>query len=151
MDQVAHAEIAEGERRDGDLRQLREFGKHRHVHFDLTPEVIWRGGERVPVGWELRLWARHDPGTHPLPGCSRCATLREELVDLAQWLGSVEREGCRFSVEPFAPALYACASAPDLDEVNVTLRLESQDGELHQHRVLQRVRARLSALRIPEQ
>lgn len=36
--------------------ELAQIARARQVHFDVEPEIVMRGSERVKVGFQVRLW-----------------------------------------------------------------------------------------------
>jgi hypothetical protein len=52
--QVNAQEVAMGEEQEQQTH-LAEFVRAHHVHFEVHPETVVRGSERVKVGFEVRL------------------------------------------------------------------------------------------------
>lgn len=137
------------------LEELAQIARNRHVHFDVEPEVVIRGSERVKVGFQVRLWAVHAKGARALPGCPKCWDLVEDLRRIAEQVVPAEERPSRTELDPFRPALYDSRVVPAADEVSVTIRLIHRDGydrpiDSCEERCLKEIRARLRALGIPE-
>lgn len=138
-----------------ELEDLEEIARTRHVHFDVEPEVTFRGSERVKVGFQVRLWAVHQKGARALPGCPKCWDLVEDLRRIAEHVVPAEERPTRAELAPFRPALYDSRVVPEADEVSVTIRLIHRDGydrpvDPCEERCLGEIRARLRALGIKE-
>ena len=54
---------------------LRRWIRDHKVCWEIGPLVEMAHGQKVQVGYELRLFARHTPGTAADPGCRECADL----------------------------------------------------------------------------
>jgi len=137
------------------LRELAESSRARQVHFDVEPEIVIRGSERVKVGFQVHLWAVHPKGARALPGCPKCWDLVEDLRRLAEEVVPAEERSSRTELVPFRPALYDSRVVPGADEVSVTIRLIHREGyerpiDECEERCLKEIRARLRALGIQE-
>lgn len=131
------------------------MARRHHIHYDVEPEIVIQGTERVTVGYEVRLWAVHPKGAKALPGCPKCAPLVEDLRRLARWVVPGEERPTRADLEPFRRALYDSRVVPDSDEVMVAIRLVHREGyerpvDACEERCLKEIRARLRELGIPE-
>jgi hypothetical protein len=138
-----------------DALDLREIARNRHVHFDVEPEVVIRGSERVKVGFDIHLWGVHPKGARALPGCPKCWDLVAELRRIAEAVTPAEARPSRTELEPFRPALYESRVVPAADEVSVTIRLIHRDRydsavDACEERCLREIRVQLHALGIPE-
>lgn len=138
-----------------ELEDLARIARIRHVHFDVEPETVIRGSERVKVGFQVRLWAVHEKGARALPGCPRCWDLVEELRRIADQVVPSEERPSRTELAPFRPALYDSRVVPAADEVSITIRLIHRDGydrpiDACEERCLKEIRAHLRALGITE-
>jgi hypothetical protein len=137
------------------LEALRDVARRLHVHYDVGPEVVFRGGQRVMVGFEVRLWAVHARGARALPGCAKCLDLVDELRCIADWVVSREERPTRAELEPFRPALYDSRVVPDADEVALSIRLIHREGydrpiDPCEERCLKEIRAKLRQIGVPE-
>lgn len=135
--------------------ELLEIARARRVHFDIDPEVVIRGSERVKVGFQVHLWAVHPKGSRPLPGCPKCWDLVADLRRIAEDVVPPDDRPSRTELDPFRPALYESRVVADTDEVSVTIRLIHRDGydrpvDACEERCLKEIRARLLALGIRE-
>lgn len=135
--------------------ELLDIARARRVHFDVEPEVVIRGSERVKVGFQVHLWAVHPKGSRALPGCSKCWDLVEDLRRLAEDVVPPDDRPSRTELDPFRPALYESRVVPEADEVSVTIRLIHRNGydrplDACEERCLKEIRARLLALGIRE-
>jgi hypothetical protein len=131
--------------------ELSEIARTRHVHFDVEPEIVLRGSERVKVGFQVHLWGVHPKGARALPGCAKCWDMLEDLRRIAREVVPSDERPSRTELEPFRPALYDSRVVPGADEVSVTIRLIHRDGydrpvDACEERCLREIRARLRAL-----
>lgn len=138
----------EGSRCD---RSGRDFVHQHRVHYDVTPEIFFRGTERLKVGFEVTLWAAHAKGARALPGCGKCVELASVLRDIAEWVVPQDDRPTRIAIEPFHRALYASSTVPGADEVATTIRLVHQNDydrpiDTCEERCLKEIRARLKEL-----
>ena len=138
-----------------EFASLRELAKRRHVHYDVSPEVAYRGGVRVTVGFDLRIWAVHDKGAHALPGCPKCLALASELSTLVRAVLPEAGRPTIAQVEPLEPALADSAAVPGADEIEVVVRLIHRNGydtpvDACEERCLREIRQRLRDLGVPE-
>jgi hypothetical protein len=138
-----------------DIEALRDIAKERHVHFDVEPEMVIRGSERLKVGFRVRLWAVHRKNARALPGCPKCLALVEELRTIADAIVPPTGRATTVEVEPFWPGLYDSAVVPSADEVALSLRLFHREGldqpiDGCEERCLKEMRGRLRSLGIPE-
>jgi hypothetical protein len=134
---------------------LAELVRDLHIHFEVEPEVIVQGSERVKVGFEVRLWAVHPRGARALPGCEKCRDLAAELRRIATWAIPSEHRPTRVEIEPFRPALYDSREVLGADEVALAIRLIHREGwdrpvDPCEERCLKEIRQRLRSLGIQE-
>jgi hypothetical protein len=137
------------------LTGLAAMARSRHVHFDVEPEIVVRGSERVKVGFQVHLWAIHPNGARAHPGCPKCWSLVEDLRRIAEEVVPAAERPSRTELGPFRPALYESRVVAGSDEVCVTIRLIHRDGydrpiDACQERCLKEIRARLRVLGIRE-
>lgn len=137
------------------LMELAEIARTRKVHFDVEPEIIIRGSERVKVGFQVHLWAVHAKGARALPGCPKCWDLVEDLRRIAEEVVPADERPSRTELTSFRPALYDSRVVPGSDEVSVTIRLIHREGyerpiDACEERCLKEIRARLRVLGIRE-
>ena len=134
---------------------LVEIARSHRVHFDVEPEIVMRGSERVKVGFRVHLWAVHPKDARALPGCPKCWELVGDLRRIAEGVVPPDDRPSRTELAPFRPALYDSRVVPNSDEVSVTIRLLHRDGydnpvDRCEERCLKEIRSRLIALGIPE-
>lgn len=130
---------------------IREIVRSRRVHFEVQPEVVVRGGDRLKVGYELRLWAVHAKGARALPGCGKCRALLDDLRTVAANVLPADARPTRCSIEPPAAALYGSSVIEGADEVGITVRLVHRFDyerpiDACEERCLREIRQRLKAL-----
>ena len=133
---------------DGDLAEFAAFAREHHVHFEVQPDVLVRTGERVKIGFEIRVWALHARGARALPGCEKCRDLAGELRRFTEWAVPSEHRPTRIEIEPFHPALYESREVTGADEIALSIRLAHREGwdqpiDACEERCLKEIRLRL--------
>jgi len=111
-----------------DVEALRGLVRRRRMYFEVAPELLLKGSERLAVGYELRLWAVHAYGARALPGCPKCGELRSDLRRIASWALVDLEIPTRIEIQPADARLYASVAAPGSDEVALTIRLLARDA-----------------------
>lgn len=134
---------------------LTELVRAHRIHFEVEPEIVVKGPDRLKVGFQVTLWAIHDKGARALPGCAKCWDLAADLRQLAEALVPPDDRPSRTELAPFRPALYESRVVPGSDEVSITIRLFHRDGydrpvDACEERCLKEIRARLLALGVRE-
>lgn len=140
---------------DGEKEELRRLARAHHVHFDVGPEVVFRGTERINVGYVVRLWAVHEKGARAMPGCSLCRDLVKNLHRIAEAVLPARDRPTATALDPYRPALYESGVVPGADEVSLEIRLHHRDDyalpiDACEERCLREIRAALRALGVPE-
>lgn len=102
---------------------LAAFVRGHRVHFDVIPEVTFRGSERLKVGYVVRLWAVHAKGARALPACGKCDELIARLREIALTVTPPSDRPTMTAIEPFEHALYDSREVPGADEVMLSMRL----------------------------
>ena len=141
---------------DAEQADLRALVREHRVHFDVGPEIVMEAGERLKVGFEVRLWAVHPKGARALPGCGKCRTLVRVLERVAWAVLPQDDRATRYAIEPFAAALYDSRIVPGADEVGLTVRLVHRADyerpiDACEERCLKEIRQSLKALGAREQ
>ena len=137
------------------IADLRPLARMRRVYFDVMPEIAFKEGARVKVGYLVRLWAVHARGARALPGCGECRELVNDLRRLFEHVVPPAPAGSTVDLDPFRPALYESRIVPGADEVALTLRLlrhgdGDQPVDAAGERWLKSVRDALRSLEIAE-
>lgn len=140
---------------DDRVPELAALAREHHMHFDVTPDVVIRGEQRISVGFEVRLWATHARGAQALPGCPKCRDLAASIRPLAEWAIPSERRPTRIEIEPFHPALYDSRELPGADEIAVAIAIAHRDRwdapvDACEERCLKEIRQRLRTIGIRE-
>ena len=111
------------------MTDLQQFASEHHVHYDVQPEFVGAGDDREPVGFEIRLFARHGGGRLGAPGCPACVELGRELASFAEQLVSGGEIASRTELVPGTPALYESTEERNVDEVELTVRVRCATSE----------------------
>ncbi len=130
---------------------LVDFVRDHRVHFDVAPEVTFRGPERLKVGYVVRLWALHPKGARALPGCPKCDELVTGLREIALAVTPTGQRPTVTQIEPFEHALYDSKQVSGADEVTLTMRLTHRAEyaapvDPCEHRCLKEIRESLKSL-----
>lgn len=133
---------------------MQRFAREHHVHYEVEREEAVQGAERELVGVELRLFAAPPEGKLATPGSPGAVELLGELRAFAERLVGAEDAAHRAEIVPPRPALYQSEDAPDVDEVELTVRVhcaapEHRRPDAGEDRCLGELRARLEALSVP--
>lgn len=140
---------------DGELEDLQRFARVHHLHFDVAPEVVFRGTDRINVGYIVRLWAVHEKGARATPGCSMCLDLVKTLRRIAEHVLPPADRPTAAALDPYRPALYESGVVPGADEVSLEIRLHHRRDyalpiDACEERCLREIRSGLRALGVPE-
>ncbi len=112
------------------MTHLREFATQHRLHYDVQPEFLGAGPDREPVGFAVRLFARHERSRLRSPACARCVELSRELASFAEQLVSEADLAARAELVPGGPVLYESPEERTLDEVELTLRVPCEPSGL---------------------
>ena len=82
------------------------------------------------VGFELRLFGRHEPHVHASPGCSECVLVFERLRAIALAAFPKEHRPTKYEVEPFHAALHLRPESEWKPEVQLTLHIVHREDYL---------------------
>jgi hypothetical protein len=85
-----------------DSQEIKSWVRQHEVTWELSPWQEMLEGGATNVGLELRLFAQHDAGDHPSPGCERCVALYEKLREITS---------VSLPAEPHASRRHSCSSA----------------------------------------
>jgi hypothetical protein len=109
---------------------LKEWVRRHRVTWELGAWQELVEHRSVTVGFELRLFAQHDPHAHPTPGCSHCVSLYENLRMIALATLPKEHRPTRYDIEPFEPAYHLRPEGQWQPEVQLTLHIVHRNGYL---------------------
>ena len=104
----------------------------------LKHSVTWEVGawqelvERqvTTVGFELRLFGRHEPGVHAGTGCDNCVPVFERLRAIALATFPKEHRPTRYEVEPFDASLHYRPESEWTPEVQLTVHVVHREDYL---------------------
>jgi hypothetical protein len=133
---------------------LREFAREHHVHYEVEREEAVQGERRELVGMEIKLFATRPAGKLATPSSGRSVELLGELKTFAEQVVRADDAAHRTEIVPPRPVLYQSDEGPDVDEVEVTVRVHCDAPEHRrqsggEERCLGVVRERLEALGVP--
>ncbi len=100
---------------------LRRWIREHRVCWELSPLQEMDHRARVPVGYELRLFARHPPGVRADPGCLECRDLYEKLRAIAVFALPREHRPTRYEIAPFDASFHLRPESEWVSEVQLTL------------------------------
>ena len=110
--------------RDG----LRAWIREHRVCCELTPRVEVHQHERVRVGFDLTLLARHPEGLGDGPGCEICRQHYETLREIA--LAAVPKDAgpIRCQVDPFDASVHLRPETSWTPEIELNMAILHRDG-----------------------
>ena len=82
------------------------------------------------VGFELRLFGRHEPHAQASPGCPECLTLHQRLRAIAVAAFPRDQRPTSYEVDPFAASFHLRPESQWAAEVQLTVRIVHRDGYL---------------------
>lgn len=105
---------------------VREF----RMTFELSPwqELVDR--RPAPVGYELRLFARHAPHSGAMPGCQQCVSLHNKLRAIAVAAFPKEHRPTMYELQPFDASFHLRPESEWAPEVQLTVHIIHRDGYL---------------------
>ncbi len=107
---------------------LREWVARHKVCWEVAPLVERDGGRNVQVGYELRLFARHEAGAHPDPGCSKCEDVYGNLKAVALSALPHEERPSRYDIAPFDASFHLRPESEWVPEVQLTIQIIHRQG-----------------------
>jgi len=113
-----------------DLSTLVEWIQRHRVTWEVGPlqEVI--DHVSTSVGFELRLFGRHAPDTHPSPGCPDCQELHARLRAIAEAALPTEARPTIHEIEPFDASFHLRPESEWAPEVQLIVRSVHRQGYL---------------------
>ncbi|MCL4822331.1 MAG: hypothetical protein KJ067_24650 [Vicinamibacteria bacterium] len=109
---------------------LREWASRHRVTWELGAWQELVEHRPTTVGFELRLFGRHEPHVHASPGCSACVPVFERLRAIALAAFPKEHRPTKYEVEPFHAALHLRPESEWAPEVQLTVHIVHRDGYL---------------------
>ena len=82
------------------------------------------------VGFELRLFGRHDPHARASPGCPECLGLHQRLRAIAAAAFPRVERPTRYEVEPFDGSFHLRPESQWAPEIQLTVRIVHGEGYL---------------------
>jgi hypothetical protein len=134
---------------------LTRFAREHHVHYEVEREEAVQEGRRELVGVEVRLFAAQPAEKLATPGSPGSVGLLGELRAFAEQVVAPAGDPAhRAEIVPPRAVLYQSDEAPDMDEVELTVRVhcdapEHRRADAGEDRCLGVIRERLEALGVP--
>ena len=134
--------------------ELRELSQKHRVCYEVWPETLMVGEQRVKVGFELELHAGHaHQETNLLPGCPKCVETFHDLRRIAEWILPQEERESYYEIEPFDHAIRELPSHNLRPEVVLKIKILHKHGfdqpvDYCEERCLRDMRGKLAALGI---
>jgi len=109
---------------------LADWVREHRVTWEIAPlrELVDR--RPATVGFELRLFGRHQPDARVSPGCADCLALHQRLRAIAAAAFPREDRSSRFVIEPFDGSFHLRPESDWADEVQLTVRIVHAEGYL---------------------
>ncbi len=134
------------------ISQLKELVQLHCVCYEVWPEFLVAGGQRVKVGFNLEMFGTHQHGTSSLsPGCARCVRTFEALSQIADWIMPKEERASRYEIEPYDRALRESPRRKFRVEVVLSMKILHRHGfdqpvDECEERCLKEMREKLAVL-----
>ena len=111
-----------------DTEGLRAWIREHRVCWELIPRVEVHQHERVRVGFDLTLLARHPEGLGDGPGCDTCRRHYETLREIA--LAAVPKDAgpIRCQVDPFDASVHLRPETRWTPEIELNMAILHRDG-----------------------
>lgn len=107
---------------------LRRWIRDHKICWELSPLVEMPDHQKVQVGYELRLFARHTAGVKADPGCHECVDLFEKLRAIAMSVLPREVRPTTYDVESFDASWHLRPETQWTPEVQLVLRIVHRGG-----------------------
>jgi hypothetical protein len=108
--------------------RIREWVLEHRVTWELGPLQEIVDHRLVTVGFELRLFAQHSAGAHPLPGCGECLALHDRLRAITIATLPHERRASWWQLAPFDAAFHLRPESEWRPEVELTVQILHRNG-----------------------
>src|SRR5262249_5652554 len=138
------------------ISQLKELVDLHCACYEVWPEFLMVGRQKVKVGFDLELFGTHEHGTSWLePGCALCVRTFEDLCRIAEWIMPKERRASRYQIDPYDHALRESPRRVFRVEVLLTMKTLHRHGfdqpvDECEERCLKEIRGKLAILGVPE-
>lgn len=109
---------------------LKNWVRQHRVTWELGPWQELAEHRPMTVGFELRLFGRHEPHVHASPGCRQCVPLYERLRAIAVAALPKEHRPTRYQIEPFDAAFRLRPESEWTPEVQLTVHIVHREGYL---------------------
>ncbi len=107
---------------------LRDWVVKHKVCWEMAPLVERNGETNVQVGYELQLFARHEAGAHPEPGCAKCEDMYRNLRAIALFALPHEERPSRYDIAPFHASFCLRPESEWIPEVQLTIQIIHRAG-----------------------
>lgn len=109
---------------------IQKWVRDHKVTWEISPwkEVV----EKRPtaVGFELRLFARHDVKTHASPGCDQCVHVYETLREIAHQALPQSHRPTRYDIDPFDAKFHLRPQSEWTPEVQLAIHIVHREDYL---------------------
>ena len=109
---------------------LKDWVRQHRVTWELGAWQELVGHQATTVGFELRLFGRHEPHVHASPGCRECVLVFERLQALAFAAFPKEHRPTKYEVEPFDASFHLRPESEWKAEIQLTVHIVHRDGYL---------------------
>jgi hypothetical protein len=109
---------------------LGHWVREHRVTWEIGPLQELVDQRPATVGFELRLFGRHDPDRQASPGCRECLSLHQRLRAIAAAAFPRDTRPTRYEIEPFDGSFHLRPESEWADEVQLTVRIVHGDGYL---------------------
>jgi hypothetical protein len=108
---------------------VRQCVREHQVCWEVAPINEMRGHDRIQVGYELRLFARH-AARNTSPGSMAARTLHEKMSAVAAFVAPSECRPSRCEIAPFDASFHMRPESQWQPEVQLTVRIIHEEGYL---------------------
>lgn len=111
------------------IEPVKQLVTEHQVCYEVWPEYLMVQGNKVQVGFSLELCGTHGhERSQPLPGCSQCYQVYEDLRRIADWIKPREKRPSYYEIQPYDRALHQSIRRRFRSEVSLTIRILHRQG-----------------------
>jgi len=104
--------------------------RHHRVTWEMAPWLEMVDHTPASIGFELRLFARHEQHDHPSPGCGLCLGLYQRLRQVAQAALPREHRPTQYQIDPYDASFHLRPEAEWSPEVQLAIHIVHREGYL---------------------
>lgn len=113
---------------NGQEPAIRAWIRRHKVCWELLPYRVSLRGSSAQVGFELNLYAQHEPASFASPGCPKCQEVFHTLQQIAHLVMPQESRPTRYEISPFDSSFHLRPENKMRNEVQLTMLLIHRDN-----------------------